>query len=164
MSATGQSTELWTSGIFAGLPADFLEQLQSVGEIVELGPRETLFSEHDPATKVYVIASGEVQLAVCVPNNRTCRQIAVVGPGELLGWSAVTDRSRLFDTARTLSPVSAWVIEGEKLLEVCRKIPGGGFELMHRIVSVLGERLTSTRMQLVELSGAHLPSVALESD
>ena len=110
------------------MPAEFVEQLQIAGKIVDYGPRDILFSEYDPASKIYVIASGEVALAVCMP-KQTCRQIATVGQGELLGWSSVTGRSRLFDTARTLSPVSSLGDRWRSTDWIVSPVSGGRFRI-----------------------------------
>ena len=42
--------------------------------------------------------------------------------------------------------------------------PAFGFHFMHRVACTLADRLSGTRLQLLEMCGVHLPDVALESD
>jgi CRP-like cAMP-binding protein len=154
----------WQSNeFFRGLKAEQLERVEEIGKIVEFGPRVTLFEEYDWAKDVYFILDGEVSLAICTP-KQACRQIGIVRSGELLGWSTVVGRSRLFDTARTLTPVKAFVVDGARLMEFCQQSPDFGFEFMRRVASVLADRLSATRTEMVEISGEALPVVPLESD
>ena len=87
-----------------------------------------------------------------------------VGDGELVGWSPLVGRHRLSDTARTLTPVKALAIDGEQVIALCRDNPEFGFEFMHRVAMALAERLSATRLQLLDLSGFQLPDVQIESD
>lgn len=148
---------------FRGLTERQLERLGQLGSVREFGPRQTLFEEYELAKNVYFVLAGEVSLAICTP-KQACRQIAVVREGEMLGWSTVVGRSRLFDTARTLTPVKAFVVDGSQLMDFCRDEPEFGFEFLRRVSGVLAERLSATRKQMVEISGEHLPVVSLESD
>ncbi len=112
---------------------------------------------------MYVILSGEVSLAICEPAD-SCRQISVVGAGELLGWSPLVGRTRLFDTARTTSSVKALAFDGQQLMEFCEGNPTFGFQFMCHTARALSERLSGTRLQLLEMCGVHLPEFQLETD
>jgi CRP-like cAMP-binding protein len=81
-----------------------------------------------------------------------------------MGWSPLVGRTRLYDTARALTPVKALVFDGDALMEFCGKNPVFGFRFMHRVACTLAERLSGTRLQLLEMSGVHLPEFPIESD
>ncbi len=148
---------------FKDVSGDHLEALAKIARIVDFPARKTIFSEFDEAKDVYVIVSGEVSVVVCVPSVG-CRQMASTGAGELLGWSPLLERGRLSATAVTQSPTKAIAINGHKLAELCHTDSALGYEFMARTAQVLAERLYATRVQLVELSGTHLPEIVLESD
>jgi CRP-like cAMP-binding protein len=147
---------------FEGVDDRRLAQLAQMCRAVTFPARATMFEEFDRAKDVYFILEGNVSLAVCDANG--CRQISVVGKGDLLGWSPLIGRTRLFDTARTVTPMKALSFDADDLLEFCRKNTDFGFEFMRRAAAVLGERLSATHRQLLEVSGLHLPEFALESD
>ncbi|QEG33780.1 Crp/Fnr family transcriptional regulator [Bythopirellula goksoeyrii] len=136
-------------------PAD-LEEVAKICREVEIPQRTVIFEEYDRAKEVYIILSGQVSLAICEP-KQSCRQIAIVGEGELVGWSALLGRTRLSDTASTLTPVKALVFEGNELSKFCTDHPTFGFEFMRRAASALALRLSGTRLQLLEMCGSRLP-------
>ena len=148
---------------FEDIPSEHLEQLTEISRPVEYPAHANIFREGDIAGDVYVVVSGRVSLVICEPKVG-CRQLMEVSDGELIGWSPLVGRHRLSDTARTLTPTKVLAIDGEQLVELCRKDPRFGFLLMHRAASVLAQRLTATRLQLLEMSGFHLPDVQIESD
>jgi CRP-like cAMP-binding protein len=129
---------------------------------VSFPARATIFEECERATDVYFILDGSISLAIC--DAAGCRQISVLGKGDLLGWSPLIGRTRLFDTARTAIAVKAIAFDAEELLQFCKDNAAFGFEFMRRAAVVLGERLNATRRQLVKASGVHLPEYAMDSD
>ena len=138
------------------MPEENLERLADFCREVELPARTFLFEEYQRAKEVYVILSGEVSLAICEPKD-SCRQIAVVGEGDLVGWSPLVGRTRLSDTAFTLKPVRVLVFDGEELLAFCAANPSIGFEFMRLAACALALRLSGTRLQLMEMCGTSLP-------
>jgi CRP/FNR family transcriptional regulator, cyclic AMP receptor protein len=147
---------------FAGFEQRDLEALAEHCRVVEFPNHTTIFEEFERAKEVYFVIDGQISIAICDASG--CRQITMVGKGELLGWSPLIGRSRLFDTARAATKVRALVFDGDDLLSYCRSNAEFGFEFMRRAAAVLGERLAATRIQLLELSGVHFPEVPLESD
>jgi CRP/FNR family transcriptional regulator, cyclic AMP receptor protein len=163
MKTTCVVEALQSSAFFSGCADDHLKRLADICRLVEFPARSTVFEEYAPAREVYVILSGEISLAICEPAD-ACKQIAVVHAGDLLGWSPLVGRARLYDTARTLTPVTALAFDGDALMKFCAANPVFGFQFMHRVASTLAERLSGTRLQLLEMSGVHLPEFPMESD
>ncbi len=163
MGGTNLSESLQGSEFFRGFDDEHLMRLSEICERQEFPARSTVFEEFERARKVYIILSGEISLAICEV-DQVCRQIAVVRAGDLMGWSPLVGRNRLYDTARALTPVLALVFDGDALMEFCAKNPSFGFRFMHRVACTLAERLSGTRMQLLEMGGIHLPEFPLESD
>lgn len=142
---------------------EHLERLAEIARPVEFHARTEMFHEKDKAKDVYLIVSGNVSLFMCTPKVG-CRQLMEVGAGEFVGWSPLVARPRLSDTAVTLTPTKALAMDGEQVLALCRADPEFGFEFMRRAAMALSERLSATRMQLLEISGFDLPDAQLESD
>ncbi len=139
------------------------DKLMEISRLVEYPARATLFHQYDVAKDVFVVVSGKVSLATC-SGQLGCRQMMEVGPGELLGWSPLLARPRLSDTASTLTPVTAMAFDGQQLLAYCAEDTTFGFEFMRRVAEVLAQRLSATRLRLLEMSGMRLPEVQVESD
>lgn len=158
-----KAVQLRQSPLLREIAEEHLEKLAEICREVEFPARHTVFEEYEPAKAVYVVVSGEISLALCDP-KKSCRQIATVRSGELLGWSPLVGRARLYDTARTVTSVKALEFDGIRLMQFCETHPSFGFALMQRVAQTLSERLSATRLQLFELSGANLPEFPLESD
>ena len=163
MSSTTAFEELQKSNFFSDVSADDLKKLAELCRIVEFPPQKKVFEEYAFAREVYVIVSGEISLAICEPEV-SCRQIAVIRAGELMGWSPLVGRARLYDTARTMTPVKALAFDGQELMKFCTANPSFGFQFMHLVACTLAERLSGTRLRLLELSGAYLPEFQMETD
>lgn len=165
--ATGTDVieRLKKSRFFCDMKTEDLERLAEICREVELPQQTEIFEEYDLAKDVYVILSGEVALVICEPKD-TCRQIAVVGEGDLVGWSALLGRTRLSDTASTISAVKALVFNGAELSKFCAENPSAGYEFMRKAASALALRLSGTRLQLLEMCGSHFPLTGpqIESD
>jgi CRP-like cAMP-binding protein len=142
---------------------EYLERLAEIARPVEFRARTEMFHETDKAKDVYLIVSGNVSLYMCT-QKVGCRQLMEVGAGQFVGWSPLVERPRLSDTALTLTPTEALAINGEKLLALCREVPEFGFEFMRRAAMTLSDRLSATRVQLLERSGQDLPDIQVESD
>lgn len=163
MSKQSLLEKLKNCDFFSGFDDDHLNRLADICELQDFPARSTVFEEYDRARKVYVILSGEISLAICEPKD-SCKQIAVVRAGDLMGWSPLVGRSRLYDSAHSLTPVTALVFDGDRLMEFCVKNPVFGFRFMHRVACTLAERLSGTRLQMLELCGIHLAEFPIESD
>jgi CRP-like cAMP-binding protein len=136
-----------------------LERIAKISHLRDFDDGDVLFREGEPAENVYLVVFGSVSLEVCGPGVG-CRRILTVGPGEIVGWSAVLEQTRLTATARVLTPTRVVEIEAGKLLNICENDPGFGFEIMRRTALALAKRLSGTRMQLLDLYASNPPATA----
>lgn len=134
-----------------------LEQIADIARIRDYNETDTVFREGDPAENIYLVVSGIVSLEVCAAGSG-CKQILTLGPGDLLGWSALLKQSRY--TARARTPQSARLVEINvaQLMAMCEKDPRFGYDLMRLTALALANRLSATRMQLVNVYGDQLPT------
>src|SRR3990170_1726334 len=112
MDPSDLGATLRSSKFFRGFTDEDLQGLAEICQLQDIPARSTVFQEFDRARKVYIILSGEVSLAIC-DAEESCRQIAVVHAGELMGWSPLVGRARLYDSARSLTAVKALVFDGD---------------------------------------------------
>lgn len=157
--------KLKKSHFFNNMKANDLEEVAKICREVEIPQLKVIFEEYDRAKEVYIILSGQVSLAICEPKVN-CRQIAILSEGDLVGWSALLGRTRLSDTASTLTPVQALVFDGGELSKFCTEHPSFGVEFMRQAASAMALRLSGTRLQLLEMCGSRFPlsGLQLESD
>ncbi len=135
-----------------------LEQIAAISTIRDWRVGETVFREGDSADHIYLVIGGIVSLEICVA-SAGCKQILTLGPGELLGWSALLKSSRYTARARAAQPTRLLEINVERLLQLCDQDPKLGYDLMRRTALALAQRLSATRMQYMDAYGEQLPTV-----
>lgn len=141
----------------ADLSDELLRELALLAEVREYDAREVVVRQGEPATAIYVVVSGQVSLEVCAAGVG-CKRILTIGPGELLGWSAVLDPIQWTATARTSSATRVVRLDGARLRAMCDRAPVLGYQLMLRVAQALSRRLNATRLQLLDVYGATMPS------
>lgn len=137
---------------------EHLERIAEVAELVNYDSNKVIFRDGDQAESVYFVVRGGVLLEMCSPGVG-CKRILTLGPGDLLGWSALLERTRLTATARTIDATRLIKVHGGLLLTLCDHNPRFGYEIMHRTSLALSKRLQITRIQLLDLYGGLTPTV-----
>ena len=113
-------------------------------------PGAIVFREGQKETRFYLIVNGRVSLEFCTP-GLGCKRLQTVGAGELLGWSPILGLSEMTATARVLEPTTLLVIDARQLVTLCEHNPRFGYEFMRRTALALSQRLSATRLQLLDV-------------
>ncbi|MBX3427814.1 MAG: cyclic nucleotide-binding domain-containing protein [Pirellulales bacterium] len=163
MSTIDVKAALIKADFLHGLSEAQLDRLAAIARVAKFPAQTTIFEEYDDAKDVYLIVHGKVALANCTPATGH-RMMMTVDDGELMGWSPLVESDRFSATAHTLQPTTVLAFDGHALLELCAQDSQFGFEIMRRTAKVLEERLMATRLQMLDLCGAQLPDLVLESD
>jgi hydrogenase nickel insertion protein HypA len=143
-----------------GISPQYLEQIAAIAETHDFDEHDVVFREGQTADSLYLVAAGKVSLQVCRGDTGT-KQIVTVGPGELLGWSSLSDNPQFAATAIVLERTHVIRIDGPKLRAICDSNPQFGYEFMRRTMLALAKRLTATWTQLSELYVAHYAPMAV---
>ncbi len=140
------------SPFFAGLSEDALAQLAALADYVCFPEGKVIFQQGDPATKLYVLLDGWVDLTMTSNNQSTHREVVMtITQGEVFGWSAVVEPYVYTASAHCATPVIVLAFSGQDLLTLFLRDVQLCYTLMNRICRVIAERLESTRAQLVSL-------------
>lgn len=131
---------------------EHLDKLAEIAQLVSYDENVVVFRDGDPAENIYFVTSGGVSLEMCAPGSG-CRRILTMGPGELVGWSAVLGQSRLTATARAMNSTSLVQVHAGLLHTLCEHDTALGYEIMRRTALALAKRLSATRIQLLDLYG-----------
>ena len=107
-----------------------------------------------------MVVFGNVSLDICA-SGVGCKRVMTIGPGEILGWSALLEQTRMTATARTLEITRRGRNSTpHRYLMLCEKDLEFGYEIMRRTMLALAKRLSATRMQLLDVYGSQLPAAA----
>lgn len=148
---------LQNSRFLHDISREHLEHVANVAKLRDFDELEVVFREGDAAQHIYLVVFGNVSLEICAAGVG-CKRVLTIGPGELLGWSALLEQTRMTATARTLEITRVVEIDAAPLLMVCESDLEFGYEIMRRTMLALAKRLSATRMQLLDVYGAHLPA------
>ena len=146
----------------SGLPANVVTEIAAVSRVCEFRQESILFREGAECHDLFLVEAGHVALEMHVPARGSVR-ILTVGPGEMLGWSALIAEGRMTVTATALDEVSAVAIPGPTLRVRCDTDHELGYQVMRQMASALSQRLLATRLQLLDLF-AHEFSNAVPSN
>jgi CRP-like cAMP-binding protein len=120
----------------------------AVGETYDKG--DVLFSAGDPATNVFFLVEGAVQLTI---GNGATSHYTVSRIGELFGWSSVVGRDSYSASAACLAPTKVIKIDRKSLEKVFDAHARSGRVFYRRLAEAMGQRwldLHRTQMSALE--------------
>lgn len=139
---------------FAGLGEGFCSLVCGCAKNVRFEADDYLFHEGEAADQFYVIRHGRVALELSAP-GRGAITIQTLAEGEIVGVSWLIPPYRWTNDARALELVRAIAIDGACLRRKCEADHDLGYEMMKRFVPILVQRLQATRLQILDVYGAH---------
>jgi CRP/FNR family cyclic AMP-dependent transcriptional regulator len=139
---------------FHDLPPHHLQLIAGCAKNIRFEASQVVFHEGDEADQFYFIREGLVAVELMIP-QRGFTTVQTIGEGEMLGWSWLLPPYRWHFGARALQPVRALVFDGKCLRTKCEEDHDLGYEILKRFTHIISERLDATRLQLLDLYGAH---------
>ena len=125
------------------------KKLAGLARLKEYQADDVIFAEGEHCPEVYLVLDGEVGLEIRVPG---CGVIEAhrVGPGELLGWSAVLGGGPMTATAQAATRCRLAALGADAVVALAEREPRFGLEFFRRLSAALAERLRATRLQIPE--------------
>jgi CRP/FNR family cyclic AMP-dependent transcriptional regulator len=115
--------------VFAVLPETRLHQLAAGGSAMRLEPGAALFRVGDEAEAMYVILTGEVEVAVPGEDGRDV-WLARIGAGSLVGEMGVLDGGPRSADVRAESRTELWRISRRAVMDILYEEPSSGLALL----------------------------------
>ncbi len=113
---------------------------------------DNIYLEGDPATDVCFVISGRIDLEAQTMRG-TPIVLDVLGPGDLLGWSACLGMGNATATSHCQSDTHLLRIEGSMLRELLEQDSSRGLLVMTDIAKTVARRLRESRNRLTHLLG-----------
>ncbi|MFZ4629566.1 MAG: cyclic nucleotide-binding domain-containing protein [Blastocatellia bacterium] len=135
-----------------GLDADALHLLAKCASNIRFPAGSVIFRQGGEATHFYLLQHGRVALDL-YESRHGSHTIETLEAGEVLGWSWLIEPYRWQFDARAVELVRAISLDAACLREVCDTHPVLGYTIVKRLTLVVAERLTATRLQLMDLYG-----------
>lgn len=109
-----------------------------------------LSRQGESAHAFFLIRSGHVALESAMPGGGDGLLIQNVGPGEIVGWSWLVPPHKWQFNCRAVDAVEGISFDAEWLRDLCERDASLGYHLLKQLVTVIAQRLSSTRRHLVE--------------
>jgi CRP-like cAMP-binding protein len=139
---------LKSSDFLSGFDAAERETLAKIATRKQFKVGQPIFRQGEKADGFYVIEKGLVSLDYALPRQRHI-MIQQLEPGEVLGWSWLSEPYQWKFGATALDDVTAAFFPSADVREQCARHPKLGYALMERVALALMERLQATRHKLL---------------
>jgi CRP-like cAMP-binding protein len=136
---------------FAGLDDRALDLMAGCATNAHFHPGQYLFREGQPADTFYVVRRGRIAIESRRPTGSVV--IDTADEGDVVGWSWLVPPYRWTFDACAADETSVISFDGACLRGKCGDDPALGYALLQRVVLVMGARLKSARMRLLDLYG-----------
>ena len=136
--------------LFRDFDDPIVEKIISFSDIKEFRVKEVIIEEHQELSELYILIEGMVIIGINVPRKGRIN-LNTIHPGQLFSWSAMFPPYISTASAVATQPVRVLAIKTAKLMKMFEADPSFGFKFMNIISRTLSQRLTDTRLQLVNL-------------
>lgn len=131
--------------LFSGLST---EQLHAVSELCQdecFYPGYTLFEDGEPATKMYVLVDGEIEVFFAI-GEAGIVEVDRVGPGEIFGCSALVPPYLHTSTARAKTQIEVLELDMPALRELFENDPRLAVSIQQQVIQCLLSRIIDLRL------------------
>ncbi|TET62565.1 MAG: cyclic nucleotide-binding domain-containing protein [Candidatus Stahlbacteria bacterium] len=134
--------------IFKDLNQRELELIANIAEYEAYEAGKRIFEEKALATTLYLTLEGKIEIKI---RGDGTEQIVIdqVEPGEIFGWSAVTEPYTFTAAAWTLEKTKFITFSGERLKDLFDKNNHIGYRVVKEIAVVISRRLKAMESKFV---------------
>ena len=136
--------------IFKHLNERELEQIAQIAEEGSSKKDMRIFEEKALAVNLYLVIEGKVELKVS-GNGKEKIVIDTAGPGDIFGWSAVTEPHTFTAAAWTAEDSKFIVLSSEYLISLFDKNNHIGYRIIKEIATVASRRVKALEQKLADI-------------
>lgn len=141
---------LGTLPLFSDMTERELERLEALVHVREYDAGETVFSEGDPGSGLYIVRTGRVRISSRSNQGREI-ELAVLASGDFFGETTLASPAMRVASARTLEKAQLVGLFRADLLETVQKNPAMANKLLLGLTRVMSERLHAAGQELMRL-------------
>ncbi len=132
------------SELFEGLTSEQAARLEDLADVVRAQAGTELFRSGDPASHLYVVLDGAVELHMTVPEwwgiDTDRRKVSTAGAGHVVGWSAMAPPAAYSLSAVCREKTMLARFNAEDIAEATANDPHMGQTLLSRILRIVSGR------------------------
>jgi CRP-like cAMP-binding protein len=134
--------------VFHRLSEPYMKQLAAHMDVVSISPGEVLFREGEAAEQFFLVMEGTVDLFAHLEGDQD-QWIQMIDVGEVIGWSWLVAPYKWTFSARSREGAMLMRFDAVAIRELCDRDPAFGYGTMKQICSLMLERLTKVRSQML---------------
>ncbi len=136
--------------IFQNLNENELENIKEIARYETFEKGQRIFQEKSIARNLYLVSKGQVEIRMRGSKSGGEMVIDTIGPGEMFGWSSLTEPRSFTAAAYSVEESEVCVINGDVLRDLFKKNNHIGFKVMLKVSSVISQRLRHLNQKLLE--------------
>ena len=137
---------------FKDLEEHYLELVTGCASNVRFDAGQFIFRSGEEANQFFIVRQGKVAMEICPP-GRDPVTLQTVSDGEILGWSWLVPPYHWQFDAQAVELTRAITLDGKCLREKCQKDQSFGYQILSRLVPVIGKSMEAARIQLLDVYG-----------
>jgi voltage-gated potassium channel len=131
--------------LFSELNAEQMSAIRKICKEECFYPDYTLFEDGEPATKLYVLADGEVEVFYAIGEAGMVK-VDRVGQWEILGCSALVPPYLYTSTVRPMTRIEVLELDAASLLELFDENPRLAVSIQNQVIKCLLARIVDLRL------------------
>jgi voltage-gated potassium channel len=131
--------------LFSELNAEQMSAIRKLCKEECFYPDYTLFEDGEPATKLYVLADGEVEVFYAISEAGLVK-VDRVGQWEILGCSALVPPYHYTSTVRPKTRIEVLELDASALLELFDEDPRLAVSIQNQVIKCLLARIVDLRL------------------
>ena len=137
---------------FENLEENYLKLMTGCASNVKFEAGQFIYQHGEEANQFYIIRQGKAALELCPP-GKSPMTVQTVSEGDILGWAWLVPPYRWHFDAKAVELTRAIALDGKCLRAKCEEDKNLGYELLKRLLPVMGRSMEATRMQLLDVYG-----------
>ena len=140
--------------LLKGLDSKYIDLLVGCASNVKFDPGAFVFRQGEEANQFFLIRQGKIALEI---HSETHGPISIqtLEKGDILGWSWLAPPYYRHFDAQALELTRVIAFDGKCLRTKCQEDKNLGYELLMRMVPLMGKRLEATRLKLLDVFKAN---------
>lgn len=136
--------------VFKQLNERELEQIALIAEEESVKKDTRIFEEKALAVNLYLVLEGKVELRI---SGNSIKKIVIdsAGPGDIFGWSAVTDPHTFTAAAWTTEDSKFIILGSEHMINLFDKNNHIGYRIIKEIATVASRRVKALEQKLADV-------------
>ena len=129
-----------------------VRDLAGCAAYMRFGEDDLLFREGELANHFYLLCDGKIALEI--PSSKGPVAVQTVEAGDVVGWSWLVPPYQSRFQGRAVEECRVLALDARCLRGKCEENGALGYKLLGKLVHVMAERLSGTRMRVLDLYGA----------